>query len=352
MSYRWLALGAAAVWLLATAAQAPAGQTKALIADAEAPPAVLTVLPPRTDYRPRMTPWGEPDFRGAWPLNHLAGLPLQRSPDKADRAFLTEPEFQQRQRQIGAVRGAVAADYRNNKLDDGVWVEMTGAGRRTSMLVDPPNGRLPELTPEGKRQEKLGRSSWVRTLELDQPTDFDSWERCITRGFPASMLPFSHDNGVRIFQSPGVMVIQLEMIHEARIIPTDGRPAASPSPVKSWMGVSRGRWEGRTLVIETTNIRPGASPLNQQTIGAPRNNTIPMSPEARVVERLTMTGPSSIDYEMTYSDPSIWTAPFTVRLDWRRDDAYRLYEYACHEGNLVVRNLILSSRYRRAHPGR
>ncbi len=302
----------------------------------------LTKLAPIPNYKPKKTAWGEPDFRGVWPTDALGGLPLQRTPAQGNRVYLNDEEFATREANMERSRNAATAETNANKLGMGNWVEMTGAGRRTSLLIDPPNGRLPELTPEGKRLQELGRSSWVRGQSYDWVTDFDSWDRCVSRGFPASMLPFRYNNGVRIYQSPGVVVIDLEMIHDSRIVYTDGRPGV-PSQVKQWMGVSRGHWEGNTLVIETTNIVPGnaastntaergASPLNMATIGAPPNNTIPTSPEAKVVERLTLAGPDTLVYEMTYTDPVYWTAPWTVRMDIPRNDKYEFFEYACHEG--------------------
>jgi hypothetical protein len=114
------------------------------------------------------------------------------------------------------------------------------------------------------------------------------------------------------------------------------------------MGDSRGHWEGNTLVIETTNIKQGASPLNMATIGAPANNTIPMGPDAKVVERLTMANHDTIVYEMTFTDPLVWTKPYSVRLDWQRNDKYGMFEYACHEGDVQVRNYISASRAERA----
>jgi hypothetical protein len=161
------------------------------------------------------------------------------------------------------------------------------------------------------------------------------------------MLPFRYNNGVQILQGPGYVVVNLEMIHDARIIPLDNRPLP-PSNVTSWMGESRGHWEGNTLVVETSNIKSGASPLNMATIGAPPNNTIPMSNKAHVTERFTLTGPNTLVYEMTYSDPEIWTAPWTVRADWTRNEKYAFYEYACHEGDEQVRNYINASRAQRA----
>jgi hypothetical protein len=308
----------------------------------------LYALPPVSKaYQPRKTAWGDPDLRGVWPIDNLGGLPLQRTPEMGERVFLSDEEFAARQTLMEQWRHAAAEEDQQNKLGSGNWVEMTGAGRRTSLLVAPANGRLPELTEEGKRLNALGRSSWVRGQTYDWVTDFDSWDRCITRGFPASMLPFRYNNGIQIFQAPGYVVISLEMIHDSRIIPLDGRPNP-PANVTSWMGSSRGHWEGNTLVIETSNIKSGASPLNMATIGAPPNNTIPMSAQAHVTERLTPTGPNAITYEMTYSDPVIWTAPFTVRLDWQRNQKYGMFEYACHEGDEQIRNYITASRAQRA----
>jgi hypothetical protein len=327
-------------------AQAPA------VAPAQKAPSAsgtdLTVLPPVSKtYKPKKTAWGEPDFRGMWPIDHLGGLPLQRTPEQGNRVFLNDEEFAEREKRMEKSRNAAEAETKANKLGMGNWVEMTGAGGRTSLLVEPANGRLPELTEEGKRRQAAGRSSWVKGQTYDWIDDFDSWDRCVTRGFPASMLPFRYNNGIRIFQSPGVVVIDLEMIHDSRIIYTDGRQPIS-NKVNSWMGQSRGRWEGNTLVIETDHIQTGASPLNMATIGAPANNTLATSPQAKVVERLTMTGPDTIVYEMTYSDPVMWTAPWTVRLDWQRNNEYKFFEYACHEGNVQFRNYITASRAERA----
>ncbi|HEY5412405.1 MAG TPA: hypothetical protein VIJ94_16930 [Caulobacteraceae bacterium] len=307
----------------------------------------LYVLPPVSHaYQPKRTAWGDPDLRGMWPVDSIGGLPLQRTPAMGDRVWLTPQEYAVVQARMEKSREAPAKETKAGKLGMGNWVEMTGAGRRTSMLIDPKDGRLPELTPEGKRLTALGRSSWIRGQSFDWVTDFDSWDRCITRGFPASMLPFRYNNGVQIMQAPGYVVINLEMIHDARIIPLDGRP--TPAGTTNWMGESRGHWEGNTLVVETDHIRQGASPLNMATIGAPFGNTIPMSPQAHVTERFTMTGPNTIVYEMTYSDPAYWTQPFTLRVDWTRNEKYKFYEYACHEGDVQVKNYIIANHAQRA----
>ena len=353
----WLCLGLAAAGAQPSATDAPpvragSSMNATLPPQNEASlPKELYVLPPVPHtYAPKKTAWGDPDLRGMWPIDSIGGLPLQRSVAQGKRVWLSDEEYKVVKERMDKSANAAAAETKANKLGMGNWVEMTGAGRRTSLLVDPPNGRLPELTAEGKRLNAIGRSSWVKGQTFDWVTDFDSWDRCITRGFPASMLPFRYNNGIQIFQSPGYVVIDLEMIHDSRIIPLDGRPLP-PSNVTNWMGESRGHWEGATLVIETSNIRTGASPLNMATIGAPPNNTIPMSNKSHVTERLTMTGPDTIVYEMTYSDPEIWTAPFTVRADWTRNEKYENFEYACHEGDEQIRNYITASRAQRAKDG-
>jgi hypothetical protein len=191
-------------------------------------------------------------------------------------------------------------------------------------------------------------STWRRNQDFDWTSDFDSWDRCITRGLPASMFPFMYNNGIRIFQAPGLVAIQLEMIHETRIIPTNGQ-APIPTQIHNWLGESRGHWEnGNTLVVETTNFKPGPSATNIGTTGSPPENDTPVSTQAKMVERFTMTGPNSIDYQMTWTDPVVFTAPWSARLDWQRDDKYGIFEYACTEGDVQVRNYISASRAQRA----
>ncbi len=313
-------------------------------------PKELFVLPPVSHaYTPKKTAWGDPDLRGMFPIDAIGGLPMQRRPSMGDRVWLTDQEYKVVSDQMEKLRGAAAAETKSNKLGMGNWVEETGAGRRNSMITDPKNGRLPDLTEYGKHMRDIGRSSWVMPQTYDWVTDFDSWDRCVTRGFPASMLPFRYNNGVQILQSPGYVIINLEMIHDARIIPIGNSPTP-PKSVTSWMGASRGHWEGNTLVVETTNIRQGAAPWNAATIGGPQPawNTIPMGPDAKVVERFTLINADTMTYEMTYTDPKVWTAPVVMRMDWPRNEKYQFYEYACHEGDEQVRNYIVANRALRA----
>jgi hypothetical protein len=335
------------------------------VAIAQDAPADLTTMPPvADDYQPTKTPWGAPDFRGTWPINDFAELPVNRPEQYGDRFFKTEEEMAAEQGRIEQLETAYEAEDESGNIGLGHWIEYLAGSRRTSMVVKPANGRLPDMTPEAQATYEAGRSSWVPGQEFDWVDDFDSWDRCISRGFPASMLPFRYNNGIRIHQSPGLVVIELEMIHDSRIVHVAPSKEAFaellktrwPDNVRTWMGQSLGYWEDEnTLVIETTNIVAGdsatedpyarsASPLNMATRGVPPYNTIPMSEEAKVVERLTMIGPDTLTYEQTYSDPKTFTAPYTLRVDWNRDESYEFFEYACHEGNVQVRNYINSSR--------
>ena len=204
-------------------------------------------------------------------------------------------------------------------------------GKRTSLLVAPADGQLPPLTAQGQRLFETGRSGWVPGQHFDWVTDFNSWDRCISRGFPASMFPNRYNNAVRILQSPGHIVIVLEMLG-TRIIPIGDTPPF-PATVEQWLGHSRAHWEGKTLVMETTNIKSGdsvsqdnekrlASPVLVTAIGGAPFNTTPMNREAKTIERLTMTGPGTMVHELTYSDPQTYTAPWTTRMEWIADDDY------------------------------
>jgi hypothetical protein len=317
----------------------------------------LTTMPPvPKNYQPKKTAWGDPDLRGTWPIDNIASIPMNRPANFGDRFWLTEEEYAQRQQRANSSDQAYEREDKSGTIGMGHWVESDASGHRTSLLVDPPNGQLPPLTPQAEALSKAGRTSWTPNTKFNWVTDFDSWDRCISRGFPASMLPFRYNNGIRIFQTPGYVVIHLEMLGD-RIVPIrQGNDVNHwPKSVETWLGNSIGHWEGNTLVIETANIKTGdsatedmyarnGSPLNMATRGVPAWNTIPTSDKAKVVERLTPTGPDTITYEMTYSDPEVFTAPWTIRYDWTRDEGYEFFEYACHEGNVQVRNYITASR--------
>ncbi len=302
--------------------------------------------PAKTDYVPPKTAWGDPDISGMWPVAHLQGTPFQR-PDKfGDREWLNDEEFAEQDKRQKQFADRYNQEIKNNKIGMGHWAEIGEATRRTSLLVLPRDGHLPPMTELGKERSAKMRSSY-QDITWDSPADFDSWDRCVSRGIPASMFPFMYNNGIQVMQAPGYVVIRLEMVHEARVIPLGNMPAP-PSKLLQWMGVSRGHWEGNTLVIETTNIQPGASMLNVGTIGSRSRNNMPVSDKMKIVEKLIPTGPDTIDYRITVTDPENYTGSWTADLPWVRDSSYRMYEYACHEGNDMIRNYITSSRAKRA----
>ena len=207
--------------------------------------------------------------------------------------------------------------------------------RRRSMVIDPPDGRVPVLPwAEAKRDFDLARigDSWVHETP---------WVRCITRGFPAGMFPAGYNNAYQIVQIPGYVVIASEMIHETRIIPLDNRPRLGAN-IKLWNGDSRGRWEGDTLVVETTNFNDKGSIATSAATGRMRG--IPQSETMRVTEWFTPNGPNTIDYRVTIDDPKVYAKPWTVAMPLNRDESYQFYEYSCHEGNHSMVNELLAGR--------
>ncbi|MGZ3171643.1 MAG: hypothetical protein ACXWI4_01380 [Croceibacterium sp.] len=321
-------------------------------------PADLTSVPPVPNtYVPKKTPWGDPDFRATWTGDNLAnvGVELERPADKGNRLWLTDEEFAKRLAKAKK-SDSDKTDFDAHLMPDNTiglaaWLQASPFGRRTSLIVSPANGRLPPLTPRAEALFKAGRTSWNKGQPIDWVSDLDAVDRCITRGFPSAMLPSDrdNDNGIRIFQAPGFVAFQLEILG-TRVIPI-GKGEPWPAPVHGWLGHSRGHWEGNTLVIETANIVPGDSAtgdaLKRAASPSSATSTIPTGEKANTVERLTMTGPGTLVYQATYSDPDVFTAPWTVQVEWARDDKYRLYEFACHEGNRQVRDLISSSRAQR-----
>jgi hypothetical protein len=281
-----------------------------------------------------------------WPIDKLNGTPLQRPESFGERRFLTDEEFAERAERLAGLNARYDDEIKNNKMGIGHWAEMGQPNRLTSLIVEPANGRLPPLTPEGERRSATMTSSWSN-IPFDKVSDFNPLDRCITRGLPASMFPFMYNSGIEIVQSPGYVVIRLELVHETRIIPVDGRPQLSPA-IRLWLGESRGRWEGDTLVIETTNFN-GESPM---TIVGPGGKPIPTSADLRLVERLTRVAADRIDYELTVEDPIVLTQPWKAAFPLQLDPQYRFFEYACHEDNSAVRNFIETSRYERTHPKR
>jgi hypothetical protein len=273
-------------------------------------------------WNPPRTPDGQPDLQGIW--NNATLTPLERPRELAGKAFFTEQEaaeYEQRVlKDVDADRrdGGGATDV--NRAYNEFWRDRGRVvpSRRTSLIIDPPDGRVPPLTPEGKDRAAT-RAEARRLHPADGPEDRSPAERCIAvpnAGPP--MMPANYNANYQIVQTPGYVVILSEQIHDARVIPLDGRPHI-PSNMRQWLGDSRGRWEGNTLVVETTNF---TDQTNFQGTGE----------KLRLVERFTRSGPNTILYEFTVDDPATFTKPWTAQIPMNKAEG-PIFEYACHEGN-------------------
>jgi hypothetical protein len=262
------------------------------------------------------TPDGQPDIQGIW-------INFDSTPFETPVA---QPQAAGSTAATGVGPASEFADH-DHKVSQ----------RRKAMVVDPPDGRVPVLKwAEDKRDYDLAHIP-------DAPEHETPWVRCITRGHPAGMFPAGYNNAYEFIQIPGFVVMVFEMIHETRIIPIDGRPRLGQN-IKQWNGEPRGRWEGNTLVVESTNYNSKGSIATSAATGRIRG--IPQSEQLHVVERFTRTGADSIDYSVTITDPKVYSKPWTVALPLNRDDSYEMFEYSCHEGNYALPNALSFGRKR------
>ena len=300
-----------------------------IAARAQAPAAAAPTAEPFAVGR---TSWGHPDLQGVWDYRTIT--PLERRPEHAEREFYTDEEIAQlegratrRMEQApdpNAPANLVHAEY---LTDPGRRVDES---RRTSLIVDPPNGRMPSLTAAAQERQTQARATAAPPRpggRADSYTDRSLLERCITRGAAGAPMPTLYNNNIRIAQAPTYVAIVHEMVHETRIVPLDGSPFSN---VRSYMGESRGHWEGDTLVVETRNFN-GKAPFR----GATTN--------LRVVERYTRTAADRVEFKVTFEDDTQWTQPWTASYSMRNGEG-ELYEYACHEGNYGLRNILENAR--------
>ncbi len=290
------------------------------------------------------TLWGDPDLQGEWTAEGEYGVPFERPPQFGTRQFLTDEEYAKRLEdvRIRDERDLAPVDVLSGKVDAPNapiphWREYNTTSRRTSIVIDPPDGRLPPRTPTARPVPVQRCGSLQRGEPCDSYEDYNLGVRCIVHGggFPDAMFPAVYNANFRVVQAPGLVAIAYELIHDARVIPIDSSPQRdgpllSPE-IRMYMGAARGRWEGATLVVETGNLKA-------HTRGA--------SPGLRLVERFTRTGRDAIRYEVTFIDPATWTAPWTAALDLKaRPDDAGVFEYACHEGNYGMRYMLSASRH-------
>ncbi len=290
------------------------------------------------------TPWGHPDLEGIWTSDDSHDVPLERPAQYGTRQYVTEDEYAKRSGDVAKGQTVIETGERPK---EGFWAKQSGvdaaavpaqwvefarsASHLTSLVVDPPNGRIPPLTEEG-RKRRASQPSYtnMRPASWEDATIYD---RCISRGVTGSFFPSIYGNGSQIVQTPNSVAIRYEMIHETRIIPLDGRPHES-AKMRSYMGDPRGHWEGNTLVVETTNFIGG-----KLAVGG-----TPYSEDLKLTERFTRTDANTLLYQVTIDDPKTFTAPWTVQFPVVRVPGYRIFEYACHEGNYAMRNRLSAAR--------
>ena len=293
-------------------------------------------------YTPGKTPWGHPDISGDYTNKDEANTPLER-PDEfkgRDPRSFTQAELDElvkkRQTQAAAIAGGIGGA--ETGAGPTHWYEhLRGTGNRPWFITDPADGKLPPMTPQAlKHEAAVAALNDARNGEgrADSWLDRSTYDRCITRGLPGSMMPAIYGNAYQILQTPDSVVIRYEMIHETRVIPLDGRPHVSKA-IRGYLGDARGHWEGNTLVVETTNF------TSRTHFGY--NNRY-NSESFTLTERFTPMAPGRLQWEVTFNDPQVWTRPFTLAMPLTRDDTQQIFEYACHEGNLGLEHILTAAR--------
>ena len=287
--------------------------------------------PPAADgsaWKPPRTAWGDPDIQGQW--NNQTSTPLQRptTGPLSGRETISEEEaetFEETERRgfDEAPRAGDPGTY------NAFWRDQGKALTRTSLITDPPDGRVPPYTPEAQARLAAERAERAKRGPADSFTDLSLWTRCVSRGWNG--IGSWYSSNYQIFQSPGYVVVLQELIHEPRIIPLDARPHLPPG-TPQWLGDSRGRWEGDTLVVETTNFDP-------------RTNFQGSRDTLKLIERYRLRDANNLDYEFTIDDPKTFTRQWTAARPMRRQtDGISVFEYACHEGNYAMAGILRGAR--------
>ena len=288
------------------------------------PPLVITAYNggPPIPYATVRTPWGDPDLQGIWSSDDTSGIPMSR-PQNATGLYLSDEAWAARQKQtqqgvqnalnaIGTFRG----DYARRSF------------RQTSLVVDPPDGRAPQPTDEARKRAAPRDRGTFGNGPFNSPEDFTNYDRCITRGIVGSVLRVVYGNGNRIVQAPGMVVISYEMVHDTRVLYTDGRPHINQS-IRQYLGDSRARWEGDELVVETTNL------TDKTSIGL-NGNGLRHSDKMKIYERFKRVADDIIQYQITIDDPVTYGKPYTISMPLTPLEGNVLLPYDCHEGNLAI----------------
>jgi hypothetical protein len=286
------------------------------------------------------TPWGDPDLQGNYTNKYETSTPFERPKEFEGRRMedITAHELAAavaRRQDDTLARakffGGDPAGLIGNSAEFRDIYEIT-KGTRPWFVIDPQDGKIPPILPEARtRIANAPRTGSFGNGPFNSHEDFSLWDRCITRGLPGSMLPGQYGNSYQIVQGPGFVAIRYEMVHDTRVIPLDNRPRVG-APLRSDMGVPRGHWEGNTLVVETTNFKARSAYRNANA------DTL------KLVERFTRTAPDKIEWTVTVDDPTTWSRPWTFAIPLTMNDQEAIFEYACHEGNQAIKNILNAAR--------
>jgi hypothetical protein len=296
----------------------------------------IAPLPPRGTYVAPRTPWGDPDIAGVFTNSDESGIPFERPPEFEGRRMqdITPAELakivQSRQEQtIERTPGLSEFPGATSPMH---WFENYYAlNSRPWLVIDPPEGKVPPQTAEATKRAADRQAARKGRGPADSWEDRSLYDRCITRGIPGSMMPAIYGNSYRIHQGPGFVTITYEMVHDTRVIPLDNRPHVAQS-IRQYVGDARGRWEGNTLVVETTNF----------TDKTPYRGS---SDQLKMIERFTLLGPDTVEWAVTFDDPHTWARPWTFAMNLTKaDESQQPFEYACHEGNYGMRNMLSAAR--------
>jgi hypothetical protein len=278
---------------------------------------------------------GHPDLQGLWNSIDSFFTPLERPSKLGGQGSASDEELNEvlRQEAQKKIDGALTVGVGSYGREWYEYKEGNISGQ-LSLVVDPPDGRIPPLTPWGRE-----KADYVRAHATDSYEFLDPGDRCVTRGILGMMLPTFYNNGKQIVQAPGYVALMSEMIHDVRVIPTDLRRHPAPA-VRSWTGDSRGRWEGNALIVESTNFaaRDVLRGIRLQ------------SESLTMTERFTMVDADTLIYRATIDDPKVYTRPWTIEFPFKRDKEYRMFEYACHEGNHAVEGILRGARAQEKRP--
>ncbi len=289
------------------------------------PPPALVVTAfggEKPDFKMPRTPWGDPDLQGVWSSDDMSNIPMSRPQQFGDRLYLDDKEYAERRAQVE--RGVKQSETNADSTFRFDFARR--AFRQTSLVVDPPNGRMPPVN--ARAQGRTMPRGTFGNGPLDWTTDFSLYERCITRGIAGSVLRVIYGNGNRIVQGPGVVAMSYEMLHDTRVFYTDGRPHVG-SAIREYLGDSRARWEGDELVVETTN-------LTDRTAVGVNGGGVRHSEQMKITERFKRVANDMLQYQMTFDDPVTYERPFTISMPLTPLDGGMLLPYECHEGNMAI----------------